>query len=612
MDIDKENNIDSELFKQTYLERSLQYITEEFFQKLRELSLIKRISDVFVDVPDFEKVCGKIYSILRDEIRIEQCSLLAIDEYTNSIVCKAEYTRDNPEGIFYLENAPILASLDDSIVFTLFKTGKPLYIKQVKKDRRYKTDPLLNGSMESVLFLPLISGEQRIGIIKIAAPEPEAFAREDQVLLEIIANQLANLFNNTQLVQSLKNTNIQKEKVLNQLQETEKQLSEYTKDLEGVVKKRTDELVQSEKLAMVGQLIAGVAHELNNPLAIIMGYVDLLLASDNVPEKISSRLEKIHQATVRCSNIVNNLLKFSRKEQLERAETHINEILKEVIELFKYQFKVNNIILHTELKNDLPTIQADGPQLQQVFLNIVSNAFDALLQQKGKKHFAVKSYTDSGYIVIEFSDTGPGISKEHRSRLFEPFFTTKEIGKGTGLGLSLSYGIIKEHNGEVYLDTSYTDGARFVVKIPIIAFELKKMQNLYPDISLDASINILIVDDETDIIEFVKELFLKVGSHIEAVTNGEEAFELIKNNSYDIIISDIKMPGKISGIDLYYAVKELKPGLEKRILFTTGDTISTDTRQFLETIDNLWMEKPFLVNDFLNVVKKCLQKNINP
>ncbi len=492
--------------KQSYLEQSLQYVTEEFVQKLRELSLVKRISDALVDTADQKKVFLDITTIILDEIHAETCSLYLLNAKKNKLFLRSVGRQAESEGIFFDNEKENVQSASEGLAGAVLESRKSLYIKNSRRDKRFSGDPLFPENMDSILCLPLISDEDIIGIFVLSAPESHTFAREDQNLLQIIANQIANVLRNVELVRKIQKAYEKQEHVLKKLKSAEKKLSNYTKDLESIVEKRTNELVQSEKLASVGQLVAGVAHELNNPLTIIIGLIELMVDSDDLPIRHKKRLNKVHGATMRCAKVVNNLLKFYRKEKIQKKDININKIIGETLGFFEYQFLVNNISVLKSLQSNMPVTVGDPQQLQQVFLNIISNAYDAMAFQDSNKTLEVKTHTDENTIIVEFRDTGPGIPKNSQKKLFEPFFTTKEVGRGTGLGLSLSYGIIKEHNGEIFLDSSYTEGAKFTLLFPIVAGEETHEQKKAVKNSLSSTTRVLIIDDESDIIEFQKEV----------------------------------------------------------------------------------------------------------
>ncbi|MBI5119319.1 PAS domain S-box protein [Candidatus Poribacteria bacterium] len=232
-------------------------------------------------------------------------------------------------------------------------------------------------------------------------------------------------------------------------------------------KRMQEELVQSKKLASIGELVSGVAHELNNPLTVVMGYSQLLTTEQKLSEKHHEMARKILDAAARSKRIVENLLAFARKKKLEKRETNINEILENTLSLREHTFTVNNIKVVRNYDEKLPPIYADGGQLQQVFLNLINNAFDAMHDSHQGGALEVRTCLLGRELMVEIIDDGPGVPEAIQEKIFDPFFTTKEVGKGTGLGMSLSYGIVKEHGGRIYLDKTHTDGAKFVVALPL-------------------------------------------------------------------------------------------------------------------------------------------------
>jgi two-component system NtrC family sensor kinase len=229
-----------------------------------------------------------------------------------------------------------------------------------------------------------------------------------------------------------------------------------------------EQIQQAGRLAAVGELAAGVAHELNNPLAAILGYAQLLTKSNDLNEVTRKDLNAVYSEAQRAAKITQNLLTFARKHNPERQLVSINEAIKKTLELRDHQMSVNNIELSVQLQPDLPTTMADFYQMQQVFMNIIINAEQAMIEAHGRGRLLVKTRAVDGVIQITLIDNGPGIPKENLNRIFDPFFTTKEVGKGTGLGLSMCYGIIQAHGGRMYARSEPGKGATFVVEIPII------------------------------------------------------------------------------------------------------------------------------------------------
>jgi len=219
----------------------------------------------------------------------------------------------------------------------------------------------------------------------------------------------------------------------------------------------------------VGELAAGVAHELNNPIAAIQGFAQLLKGRKDLDTTMNRDLETIYKESQRAAKITQNLLTFARKHEPETSFISLNEALQKTLELHVHQMKVNNIELVVELAPDLPKTMADFYQMQQVFMNIINNAEQAMVEAHGKGRFLVQTRRVARMIQVTFTDDGPGISEENLEKVFDPFFTTKEVGKGTGLGLSICYGLIQAHGGRIYAKSKLGEGTTFVVEIPIVS-----------------------------------------------------------------------------------------------------------------------------------------------
>ena len=225
-------------------------------------------------------------------------------------------------------------------------------------------------------------------------------------------------------------------------------------------------LMHTEKMAALGQLVSGVAHEVNNPLAAIVGFADLLLENAQVPEDAKEELKVILQEAQRTRVIVQNLLSFARQMPAQREPVQVNSVLRQTIKLRAYDFSNHGVELIEKYDEDLPAIIGDPHQLQQVFLNIVNNAYDAVLETRRAGKIEIRTSRQGNQIEVALRDNGPGISQT--DRIFDPFFTTKEVGKGTGLGLSICYGIIRAHRGEIIAhNNSDGQGSTFLVRLPI-------------------------------------------------------------------------------------------------------------------------------------------------
>ncbi len=371
-------------------------------------------------------------------------------------------------------------------------------------------------------------------------------------------------------------------------------------------KKMEQQLLQSEKLSAVGTMISGVAHELNNPLTSIIGNAQLLAKRD-VPEDIKSKLNVILKESIRSSKIVGGLLAFAREHKPERKMIGINDILMESLKLREYDLRVSNIDTRTSLSDDLPETFADPFQLQQVFINLINNARDAIaVREEGA--LVIRTYRKGESILIEFEDNGPGISAGLVKKIFDPFFTTKEVGKGTGLGLSIAYGIIKEHGGTILVESRPGKGAKFIVTIPITkgAQPVKKKANA-PEKTPPGARTVLVVEDEASLRDLLADALTESGFFVEAASAGEEAIRLLETRKYDAVLSDIKMPG-VGGRELYLYIQKHHPEIAEKIVFMTGDILSKDTQSFLQITNNRFIEKPFNVDALVALLNDMLSE----
>jgi len=379
-------------------------------------------------------------------------------------------------------------------------------------------------------------------------------------------------------------------------------------------KQLQQQLIQSEKLSAIGELISGIAHELNNPLTGVMGYSQLLQLREDLDDRAKESLLKINNLALRCQKIVQNLLSFARKQKPERTLSDINEIMEKTVELRIYELQVNNIQISQELDKNLPKTIADAHQLQQVFLNVLTNGEQAMLEAHGKGHLSIRTRTNSQKtkILVEITDDGPGIPESYLTRIFDPFFTTKEVGKGTGLGLSISYGMIKEHGGSIYARSRLEKGTTFTIELPIISrlqSETSESLEQRPQGQFDKLARgkrVLVVDDEQYILDFFVEVFQSLSMPVDTATNGRGAMDKMQNNEYDLIVTDFKMP-QMSGRDLFNWIKENRPPLANRMIFVTGDTVSPETSSFFEDNRNRYLAKPFKIEEVKEVIQKVLE-----
>jgi signal transduction histidine kinase/CheY-like chemotaxis protein len=373
------------------------------------------------------------------------------------------------------------------------------------------------------------------------------------------------------------------------------------------------QLIQSEKLSAVGEFVAGVAHELNNPLAAVMGFSEMLRNAD-VGEKHARHLDLVFKSAQRCQKIVQSLLSFARRAAPERRPVSVNHLIEDVLEMIAYPLRTSNVKVVTQFAAKLPVVLADGHQIQQVVLNIINNARQAIESHKGSGRISITTTFDVHFVRVFIEDNGPGIAPENLKRIFDPFFTTKEVGKGTGLGLSLCYGMIREHGGNILVSSQLGSGATFTIELPVADeaawFETSFMTKTTTATNkLDAregsGKKILVVDDEEFILQMIKEELVRHGYDVVTVVNGESALGEIRAKKFDAIVCDLKMPG-LNGRQVYERLREENPDMSRRMAFVTGDIVGDQLRDFLEAEKRPCLTKPFSLGDLRQTVKHLL------
>jgi signal transduction histidine kinase/CheY-like chemotaxis protein/putative methionine-R-sulfoxide reductase with GAF domain len=479
-----------------------------------------------------------------------------------------------------------LSSRLTPIVEKVMKTGKVILDDEFENGKGPKA-PQGEGTIRHVLGFPLKANLQTLGAFCVGSST--SFNEKRISLLNAVSETVANavyrqsVFDSMQVhLETLRATKIQ--------------------------------LVQSEKLAAIGELIAGVAHELNNPLTTITLSAELLL-QQSVNEQDIYDLGKIVSESQRAAKIVKSLLDFSRQHAPERQPVEINPLLKSTTDLVSWELVKNNINWRFEFAGDLPVTVADPNQLKQVFINIINNSVQAikkhnkpgeitLTTEVGPSTFYGAGSKDANVIRIIFSDTGPGIPPAVLPRIFDPFFTTKNANEGTGLGLSVCHGIITEHKGHIWAENVNEGGARILVELPIIEPD-KTTQNYghYLKTKAATSEHLLIIEDEESVLEVMQRALMRKGFIVDGVGSGAEGLECIKNNTYALIICDIRMSG-MNGFEFYQAANRIDARLGKSIVFTSGDSVKPEYSNFIKLTGATFIPKPFELSHLINVVQE--------
>lgn len=361
-----------------------------------------------------------------------------------------------------------------------------------------------------------------------------------------------------------------------------------------------EQLIQSEKMSAIGQLIAGVAHDLNNPLASVVGFSDFLWEAGEIPPALAEPLQVIRQEAERAATIVKNLLSFARRQQEQRELQSIGRMLESTLALLRNELMAKKVEATLEVEPDVPPVEVNGNQIKQVFVNLINNAAQAMAGsgRGGRIWVTARRWLDG--VAVSVADDGPGIPDEIAARVFEPFFTTKAEGEGTGLGLSICQGILTEHGGRISLEPTPGGGATFTVELPGGPRAARPTPPPSPAITGEP-LRILVVDDEPHILHYMRATLESWGHTVELASDGSHALERALAQPFDVIICDLRMP-RLGGREMYGSLAQEHPEVAERIIFATGDTVRGDTLHFLESLGRPYLHKPFTLAELRGVL----------
>jgi two-component system NtrC family sensor kinase len=369
------------------------------------------------------------------------------------------------------------------------------------------------------------------------------------------------------------------------------------------------QLSQAEKMAALGQTISGVAHELNNPLATILACAERL-AGRRLDDQTRRDVDAIHNAADRAARIVRSLQTFARKRHTTRARVDLNQVVQDTIALRAFEQRAANIAIIQALAAGLPPVFADPHQIQQVLLNLIVNAEQAMIDAHGRGSLVFRSWHDADRecVVLEVADDGPGIPKDVETRIFDPFFTTKTVGKGTGLGLTVAYAIVQEHGGRLVMGPRRERGASFHLELPVggsnvRAPEAPALQDLP---AVPQGTRALVIEDEQALGEAVAAALGDEGFTVDRAEDGEAALARVASKRYDVIICDLKMP-RVDGVAFFRMISAKYPDMARRVVFMTGDVAGTEAGRFLDESGCRWIPKPFRLRDLIRVARETLE-----
>jgi signal transduction histidine kinase len=364
---------------------------------------------------------------------------------------------------------------------------------------------------------------------------------------------------------------------------------------------------QAEKMTALSQIISGVAHEMNNPLCSILGYSQILKATDISPH-VRSRLDIIHTEAERMSQLLRGLLTFAGKHPPERKRLGLNGIVSKTLELKAYHFKVSQIEVEKALAPDLPMTQLDFHQIQQVVLQLLSNAEQTMVDTGERGTIRISTHSLGDRIELRVADDGPGIDPAIQGRLFEPFFTTRESRHHVGMGLALCYGIVHEHGGSIRVESRPGQGATFVVELPVVSDETGAGGGAAPEPThTGQQLRVLVIDPEASLQDLLVDLLSAKGHLVDTASDVPEALRKIAAGSYDLIVTDVRMP-KGTGKDIYQAVVGKSPILAGRIVYTSSEGTGGRALEFVRDVGGEIISKPFRIEEVERAIASALRR----
>jgi PAS domain S-box-containing protein len=551
---------------------------EEIRRRNRELYVLNNIAVTFNQSFDLEEILQLMLLQIVELLSTDTAAVYLFEEENNILRRKASYGH---RSSFVKDN--------DGIPLP------PDFVETVKAEHAEIVDqehlPLLPDILKKIVDLEGIRSwmwvmlwrkDKVLGVLATSSRVQRKFSSSEESILIAVGRQLA--------------TTIEK---IHLYHETRKAYED--------LRRTQEQLLQSEKMSAVGQLISGVAHELNNPLTAILGYTQLLETEELAP-RVLDFIRKLHKQAQRTQKIVQNLLSFARQQKPRRLYVDLRTVMEDTIALRDYDLKVNNIIVQRDFDAVLPAVVADPHQMEQVYLNIINNAVDAMLDNGQGGHLNIRIYRENGHVVSEFLDSGPGmIDAKH---VFDPFYTTKGVGKGTGLGLSICYGIVKEHGGEISAENVPGGGAKVRVRLPVAVGEqpVSERDRIVARRGSRLEGRVLLVDDEEPILDFEREVLSAAGLQVVTATSGAEAAARLEKEEFDAVFLDSKIPGQWSSEDLYRWIAQSRPALLGHTILVLSNISDLRVRAFVDATKVMCLVKPFEVSDLLAAARRVLRR----
>jgi PAS domain S-box-containing protein len=548
----------------------------EIRRRNRELLVLNSIAQTLSESMDLSDSLHRTLRQIAELFNLDASSLYLFDEQAFTLQriavfgYRSEFARHFPILALQAELLPHIKS-----AHATFLSAQGLPLPPIFREIQQKEE------LQASFIVILWSKDRVLGALAIGTRTPREFSAADINLLIAVGSQIANAIDRSSLY-------------------------EETRQAYENLRRTQEQLLHSEKMAAVGQLISGVAHELNNPLTAILGYSQLLTASPEVGPQGIEYTDKLYKQAQRTHRIVQNLLSFARQHKPERAPVQLNQILEDTLALRDYDLRMKNIRVHLQLAANLPVTAADPHQLQQVFLNLVNNAVDAMMENSNEGELWVRTGVQNDRLTVEFADSGPGVQEP--SRVFDPFYTTKPVGKGTGLGLSICYGIVTEHGGTIRVRNVEPRGASFTIELPYQAVAPLGESRAQGTTGSVREGRILLVDSDLSVLEVVGAILRERSHVVQTASTLNEVKSVLGRQSFDVLVADTHVSRDTGHEGLLAWLTANHPALLQRSVWMTAAAPLEAEKDESNCAGLSMLQKPFKAGDLLAAVEAALNE----
>ena len=539
-----------------------------------DLQFLGRLTAGLLGAVGVLEVANFVVNVLVEETAAENCSLMLLDRNSRELKIAAAATEyGNPDASPLAERVSESFKIGEGIAGWVASEQVPVRLNEAAEDSRFVSLEDPGVVVKSLMSFPLVAGGEVLGVMNLSHSSAGVFSGQEEWLVSMVAEHVGN--------------------ALGQARSFEQSRVENASLLDQITLYQT-RLAQAEKMSAVGNLLAGIVHELNNPLTTILGFSQLLAQTGEGDRK---NLDIIVSESERCARIVQNVLRISQPGRPEHERLDLNQVVRQTVELAEYQLRLNRIGLGLKLSVNNPAIVANACEFTQVVLNLITNAIQAIAEAGSEGRIDVETKVVDDRVVVEINDDGPGIEGSVLGKIFDPFFTTKQTG--TGLGLNLSRELIQANEGDISVRSNPGSGTTFRLDFPLAELD--------PDHDLSTrKPRVLVADDEHHILDLVDAVLSESDYEVECVPTGEAAMEKLGERDYDLLISDLRMPG-IGGRELVEWVRS--EGKSSKILLLTGDVASREMKDFIASSGVQYLSKPFRIGELIEAVEAAFESD---